>query len=91
MTVPYGTRHIEITSLARDKLKRAELDEVYDTCRSRGLRLFLMFSARERTYVATLTAGGRTVEGRDAQPVEAFRKALAMYEGPRIASLLDAS
>ena len=82
---------IELTSLARAKMKRADVDEVYDTCRARGLRLNLMFNGRERTYVATLVAGGRTFEGRGVQPIEAFRKALALYEGPRIASLLDAS
>ena len=82
---------IELTSLARAKMKRAEVDEVYDTCRARGLRLHVMYVGQERAYVATLVAGGRIVKGHDSQPYEAWRKALALYEGPRIASLLDAS
>lgn len=88
-TAPFGTRRIEITSLARQKMTPDEKAEVEQTCRSRGLRLNIMWSSRDRAYSALVVAGGRSYEALASTPVEAFRRALAQRDGPRIASLLD--
>lgn len=88
MTAPYGSRRIEITTMARQRMTSEEKATVERTCRDRGFLLSLMFSARERAYVAKLTAGGHTYEGIANQPFEAWRRALGERDAPRIVSLL---
>lgn len=89
MTYPYGTRRVDITSMARAKMTPAERVEIHNTCRARGLYLSLWFNVRERGYEAVITAGGRTYEGLAATPMEAWRKALALRDGPTIVSVLS--
>lgn len=83
-TAPYGSRRVEITSLARARMTAADKAEVNETCFSRGFRLNLMWSQRERAYMATLAVGGRVYEGVAADPMGAWRKALALRDSPLI-------
>lgn len=84
-----GTRRVDITSMSRARMTPDEKAEVYTTCRHRGFLLSLSYSPFERAHVCLLTTGGTTYKAQAPTPMEAWRKALAQRDAPRITSLLD--
>lgn len=89
---PFGSRKVELTSMARNRMTPDEKAEVYATARDRGLRVALMYSVKKRAYSCVIVAGGEVYEGVANTPTEAWRRALALrYPEPlEIVSLLDA-